>query len=168
MAGNGIFDPACELLPPWTKELYLFSDLLPPPPLPKLNVQHIQAVCGCGGWGVQLCCRPYSAGVLHSVSDQIKNLQNCFTTQNKMTSKRRHLGIGVFKVSSSMVLLFSSAPSWIGQRKSKMGTVKVVFALPILKGWMRFMWNHCHSYTITLPPRPPDSISWHTNRAIYW
>jgi hypothetical protein len=39
-----IFDPACELLPPWTKELscvllplYLFSDL--PPPLPKLNVQ---------------------------------------------------------------------------------------------------------------------------------
>jgi hypothetical protein len=34
------------------------------------------------------CCfdelwRPYSAGVLHSVSDQIQNLQNCFTTPNK-------------------------------------------------------------------------------------
>ena len=37
----GIFDPACELLPPWTKELYLCSvapllylpsDLLPPSP----------------------------------------------------------------------------------------------------------------------------------------
>jgi hypothetical protein len=43
-----IFDPACELLTPWTKELYLctvapllylLSDLLPPPPLP--NVQYI-------------------------------------------------------------------------------------------------------------------------------
>jgi hypothetical protein len=32
-------------------------------------------------------CGPYSAGVLHSVSDQIQNLQNCFTTPNKMTSK---------------------------------------------------------------------------------
>jgi hypothetical protein len=28
------------------------SDLLP---LPKLNVQYIQTVCGCGG-GVELCC----------------------------------------------------------------------------------------------------------------
>jgi hypothetical protein len=34
-----------------------------------------------------LCCRPYSAGILHSVSDQIQNLQNCFTTPNKMTSE---------------------------------------------------------------------------------
>jgi hypothetical protein len=50
----GIFDPACELLPPWTKELYLctvaplqylLSDLLPPSPLPKLNEQFIQTVC---------------------------------------------------------------------------------------------------------------------------
>jgi hypothetical protein len=31
-------------------------------------------------------CGPYSAGVFHSVSDQIQNLQNCFTTPNKMTS----------------------------------------------------------------------------------
>ncbi len=37
--------------------------------------------------GVKLCCRPYSARVLHSVSDQIQNLQNCFTTPNKMTCK---------------------------------------------------------------------------------
>jgi hypothetical protein len=49
----GIFDPACELLPPWTKEiycvllpLYLLSD--PPSPLSKLNVQYILTVCGCG------------------------------------------------------------------------------------------------------------------------
>jgi hypothetical protein len=56
----GIFDPACELLPPWTKELYLctvapLSSLWPPPPLPKLNVLFIQTVSvwgGGGGWGL--------------------------------------------------------------------------------------------------------------------
>ncbi len=37
--------------------------------------------------GVELCCRPYCAGILHSVSDQIQNLPNCFTTPNKMTSE---------------------------------------------------------------------------------
>jgi hypothetical protein len=47
-------------------------------------------------------CGPYSAGVLHSVSDQIQNLQNCFTTPNENDQKRRHYGIGVFKVPSSM------------------------------------------------------------------
>jgi hypothetical protein len=35
----------------------------------------------------QPCCRPYTAGILHSVSDQIQNLPNCFTTSNKMTSE---------------------------------------------------------------------------------
>ena len=54
-----IFDPACKLLPPWTKELYLctvapllylLSDLLPTPYLP--NVQYMQTVCDCGGRGV--------------------------------------------------------------------------------------------------------------------
>ncbi len=36
---------------------------------------------GCGG--VEMYCGPYSAGVLHSVSDQIQTLQNCYTTPNK-------------------------------------------------------------------------------------
>jgi hypothetical protein len=50
--------PCCELLP-----LYLLSDLPHPSPLPKVNVQvqYIQTVCDCGG--VELCCRPYSAGL---------------------------------------------------------------------------------------------------------
>jgi hypothetical protein len=58
----GIFVPARELLPPWTKELYstcvlyscpsIFSLTSPlPPPLPKLNVQYIQTVCVCCGGG---------------------------------------------------------------------------------------------------------------------
>jgi hypothetical protein len=55
--------------------------LWPPPPLPLPNVQYIQTVCDCGG--VELYCGPCSAGVLHSVSDQIQNLQNSFTTPNK-------------------------------------------------------------------------------------
>jgi hypothetical protein len=47
----GIFDPACELLPPWTSNytcvllpLYLLSDL-PPPSQTKCTVQYIQTVC---------------------------------------------------------------------------------------------------------------------------
>ncbi len=62
-----IFDPACELLPPCRKELYLctvafllylLSDPPPPAPRPKLNVQYIQTVCGflgVGEGGVELC-----------------------------------------------------------------------------------------------------------------
>jgi hypothetical protein len=90
------FDPACELLPLWSKELYLctvapllylLSDLLPLPPLPPFPMYSIlytdtQCVTG-GGGGVEMYCGPYSAGVLHSVSDQIQNLPNCFTTPNK-------------------------------------------------------------------------------------
>ncbi len=59
----GIFDLACELLPPRTKELYLctvapLSSLWPPPPLPKLNVLCLQTVCVWGGegGGDELCC----------------------------------------------------------------------------------------------------------------
>ncbi len=76
----GIFDPACELLPPWMKELYLCTVAPlpylrhPPPPQTKFTVLY---TVGCvwlwvgGGGGVELCCGPYSADVLHSVSDQI-------------------------------------------------------------------------------------------------
>ncbi len=88
----GIFDPACELLPPWTKELYLctvapLSSLWPPPPLPKLNVLFIQTVSVRGGEGEGwiVLCRPYSAGILHTVSDQMQSLPNYFTTPNKVT-----------------------------------------------------------------------------------
>ncbi len=34
-----------------------------------------------------MLCRPYSAGILHSVSDQMQNPPNYFTTPNKMTSE---------------------------------------------------------------------------------
>jgi hypothetical protein len=57
----GIFDPACELLPPWTKELYLctvalylLSDLPPPPPPTKCTV-HTDSVWLWDGGGVGWC-----------------------------------------------------------------------------------------------------------------
>jgi hypothetical protein len=37
--------------------------------------------------------RPYSAGILHSVSDQMQNLPNYFTTPNKMTSENDIKGL---------------------------------------------------------------------------
>ncbi len=52
-----IFDPACELLPPWTKEQYLCTDCCPStlpslwPPPPPLNVLYIRTVCVTGGGG---------------------------------------------------------------------------------------------------------------------
>jgi hypothetical protein len=61
----GIFDPACELLPSWMKELYLCTvapllSLRPPPPSPPSQTKctvHTDSVClGGWGWGVVLNC----------------------------------------------------------------------------------------------------------------
>ncbi len=70
----------CVLFP-----LYLLSGLSPPPFQTKCTVYiYCTDNVWLGVWGVvELCCRSYSAAVLHSVSDQIQNLQNCFTTPNK-------------------------------------------------------------------------------------
>jgi hypothetical protein len=71
----GIFDPALWTVAPLTFSLVHSP---PPSPLPCVKVQYIQTVCGWEGvGGVESCWRPYSAGVLQSVSDQIQNLQNC-------------------------------------------------------------------------------------------
>ncbi len=116
----GIFDPACELLPLWTKELYfctvapsgpsIFSLTSPPsPPSQTKCTVYTDSVC-LGGGGSELCCRPYSAGILHSVSDQIQSLPNCFTTTNKMTSEDDIKGLVSFKVPSSMVSWFMAWP----------------------------------------------------------
>jgi hypothetical protein len=57
-----IFDPACELLPPWTKEIYLctvaplqylLSYLLPPPPFSKkmYSIPYTHSGVAGVGWG---------------------------------------------------------------------------------------------------------------------
>ncbi len=64
-----------------------FWPTLPPPPSQTKCTVYTDSVClGGGGGGGEICFRPYTAGILHSVSDQIQNLPNCFTTPNKMTS----------------------------------------------------------------------------------
>jgi hypothetical protein len=68
--------------------LYILYDILPPPPLP--NVQYIvyrHCVSVGGGWGVLKCTVDHILQEFYTVFDQIQNLQNCFTTPNKMTSK---------------------------------------------------------------------------------
>ncbi len=61
--------------------------LWPPPPFPpfpnKMYSIYRQCVGVVGVGGVEMYCGPYSADLLHSVSDQIQNLQNYFTTPNK-------------------------------------------------------------------------------------
>ncbi len=67
---------------------FTVPSLWPPPPSPPsqcTSTVYTDSVWLVGGWwgGVEMYCGPYSAGVLHWVSDQIQNLQNCFTTPNK-------------------------------------------------------------------------------------
>jgi len=51
-----------------------------------------------GGGGMNCAERPYYAGILHSLSDQIQNLPNCFTTPNKMISEDDIKGLVSLKV----------------------------------------------------------------------
>ena len=83
----GIFDPACQLIK--IIIIIIIITVAPmdegtilvyccPPSQTKYTVYTDSVwLWGGGVGGVELCCRPYSAGVLHSVSDQIQNLQNC-------------------------------------------------------------------------------------------
>jgi hypothetical protein len=91
-----ILDPGCELLPPWMKEQYLCTvaplpSLFPPPPPSQTKCTAVYSVyrqcVWLGGGVVELCYRSYSAVVLHSVSGQFQNLQNCYTTPNKWPVK---------------------------------------------------------------------------------
>jgi hypothetical protein len=70
----------CVLLP-----LYCTFSLtsFPLSPFPMYSIYRHSLTVGGGRGGVEMYCGPYSAGVLHSVSDQIQNLQNCYTTPNK-------------------------------------------------------------------------------------
>jgi hypothetical protein len=93
----GIFDPACELLPPWTKEpylctvaplLYLLSDLLPPTSFLKLNVQYVQTVCGWGGGGVMICTVDHILQGFYTLFlTRFRTYKIASPPQTKMTSK---------------------------------------------------------------------------------
>jgi hypothetical protein len=74
------FDPALCMCP---SNLLSVSPL--PIPLSKVKLQYIEAVCGWEGVGWVLSCvgDHILQEFIHFVSDQIQNLQNCFTTPNK-------------------------------------------------------------------------------------
>ena len=128
--------------------VYCPSNFSLTPPLPKLNVQlHTDNVwLGVGGWGaggvdsVELCCRPYSAGVLHSVSDQIQNQQYCFTTPNKKrTSKDDIKGLVSLKfhrpwlkmlTEISYFQMFGSHRAGDLHFRSQVGTIKLNISTP--------------------------------------
>ncbi len=63
----------CKLLP-----IYLLSGSSPPRPhVSKYSTVYTDSMWLGGGGGDESCWRPYSAGVWHSISDQIQSLQNC-------------------------------------------------------------------------------------------
>jgi hypothetical protein len=66
----------------------IFSLTSPPPTSQTKYTVYTDSVClwGGGGGGVN-CAVDHIRQEFYSVSDQIQNLQNCFTTPNKMTSE---------------------------------------------------------------------------------
>jgi hypothetical protein len=72
------------------------------PSLPKVNVNYIQTVCGCGGGGVLSCVVDHILQEFNTLFlTSFITCKNATPPQAKMTSKD-YLGIGVFKVPSSM------------------------------------------------------------------
>ncbi len=107
-----IFDPACELLPPWTKELYLCTvaplpSLWPSPPsplLPKLNVRTVytDSVWLWGGGGVLNCTVDHILQEFYTLFlTRFRTYKTASPPQTKMSSKDDIKGL-VFKVPSSM------------------------------------------------------------------
>ncbi len=90
----GTFDPAFELLPPWTKELYLctvapLAFLLPPPPLYQSTV-YTDSVWLWGGGGVLICVVDHIMQEFNTVfltRFRIRTYKIAAPPQTKMTSK---------------------------------------------------------------------------------
>jgi hypothetical protein len=95
-----IFDPACELLPPWTKELYGTCILLPlyctfsltssplprVPPFPKYSIQTVYD-CG-GGVGVLKCTVDHILQEFYTLFlPRFRTYKIALPPQTKMTSK---------------------------------------------------------------------------------
>ncbi len=73
-----IFDPAVVCTLPCCPSPLLSGYHSTPFPVSKYSILYTDRLWLRGGWGgggVELCWRPYSAGVLHSVPDQIQNIQ---------------------------------------------------------------------------------------------
>ncbi len=93
----GIFDPACELLPPWTKELYLctvapllylLSDLLPSPPFSNQMFSIYRQWVADGGGGVMNCTVDHILQEFYTLFlTGFRTYKIASPPQTKMTSK---------------------------------------------------------------------------------
>ncbi len=93
----GIFDQACELLPPWTKELYLRNYtcvLLPlyllskPPPPPKYTYSIYRQCVAVGGGGVLSCVVDHILQEFNTLFlIRFRTYKIATPPQTKMTSK---------------------------------------------------------------------------------
>jgi hypothetical protein len=120
-----IFDPVCELLPPWMKELYLctvapllylLSYLLPPPP--KVNVLYIQTVCGCGG--VLKCTVDHILQEFYTLFLTVFRIYKIASKPlTKMTSKDNIKGLVSLKFLRPWWVCFLSGPQNPENGKSK-------------------------------------------------
>jgi len=126
----GIFDPDCELLPPWTKELYLITvapplSLWPPPPLSTQNVQYIHFytdsvwLWGGAGGGMLNCALEHILREFNTLFlTRFRTYKIASPTRTKWPVKTT--GNGVFKVPSSMVQTHW-APSSLTQKSYHAG-----------------------------------------------
>ncbi len=90
-----IFNPACELLSPWMKELYLctvapllylLSDLLPPPPFPIVQL-YADSVWLWGGGGAGGMLNGAVDHILQEFLTRFRTYKIATPPQTKMTSK---------------------------------------------------------------------------------
>ncbi len=154
----GIFNPDCELLPPWAKEQYLCTvaplpSLWPPPPSPllKLNVQYILYTDSVwlGGWGLLNCT------VYHILQEFYTLFLTRFRTykiasppQTKMTSEGDIKGL----VPSSML----QSNSRQRQLKLKWETTIRYESIQVYATWSRVSFRGIPftQYHILFPPPP--------------
>ncbi len=137
-----IFDPACELLPPWTKELYGTCVLLPlyftfsltsSPlfPFPMYSLYRQIVTCGGGGGGCWNVLWTISAKFLHYVLTRFKIYKVASPPQTKMTSKDDIKGLVSLKFLRPCPSL--SFPGPVGRR-----VIKVYYMYTGLGGFTLF------------------------------
>jgi hypothetical protein len=163
-----IFDPACELFPPMDgEELDLCTveccpstvpSLWPPPPYPPSQCTVYTDNVWLWGGGDEMYCGQYYAGVLHSVSDQIRNLQNWFTAPNKMTSEDDIKGLVSLtsfvheSTSPSTRFLSSRQPLFLYESPScPTSTSSVSLSQSFLPLWVFFLKTSRPSFNPNLP-----------------
>ncbi len=100
----GIFDPACELLPPWTKELYLCTvaplpSFWPPPPSQTKCTVYTDSVWLWGGGVVLNCVVDHILQEFYTLFlTTFRTCKIASPTQTKISSKANIYGLKSLKL----------------------------------------------------------------------